>query len=318
MSTNEINKVYNGDCLDIMKHIETESIDLCIIDPPYFKVKTHYWDNQWNNSDTFISWMGEVFVEIHRILKKSGSIYVFSYPKLTFEVEHELRKYFNVLNHIVWEKFNDPGFDGWKQKTSKESLRKFYPNSERILFGEKQSFGKLLKEARTSAGISTIQLAELIGAYGKSNHGGSISNWENDLNIPTETQYSKLQHILSLPNRTDVIRKFNVNDSIQYTDVLHYKTVKPYKGKHPCEKPKELIKQLIEMSSNKGDVVIDCFSGSGMLAECCIETNRNWILIEKDESYYKSSVKRICDFSNVFKPIENVTQPIDHKINSFF
>ena len=292
----ENNKIYFGDCLEVMKDIPDETVDLCIIDPPYFKVKKHYWDRQWDNSDGFLLFMSLVFNEIYRILKKSGSIYVFCYPKLAFEVEGELRKKFNILNHIVWEKFNDKGFDGWKQKTSKESLRKYYPNSERIIFGEKQSFGKVLKEARIKYGYTTISLAEEIGAFGKTNHGGSVSNWENDLNVPTEEQYTKLQTLLNLPNRSNFIRAFNCKSGVQYTDVLHYKTVRPYKGKHPCEKPRELIKHLVEMSSNENDNVIDCFAGSGVLAEVCIESNRNWILIEKDEDYYNLSLKRIEDF----------------------
>jgi len=296
----EKNKIYYGDCIKTMKLIPSESVDLCVIDPPYFKVKNHYWDNQWDNTEKFISWMEQVFIEIHRILKKSGSIYVFCYPKLSFEIERELRKHFNVLNHIVWEKFNDKGFDGWKQKTSKESLRKFYPNSERIIFAEKQSFGEILKKQRLLKGYSSIKVAEILGAYGKTNHGGSVSNWENDRNIPTKEQYVKLQTLFELPFRNDMIRTFNCKSHIQYTDVLHYKTVKPYKGKHPCEKPKELIKQLVEMSSNEDDVVIDCFSGSGVLAECCIETKRNWIMIENDEQYYNLSLKRVGDFLNSF------------------
>ena len=299
----QINKIYHGDCLEVMKLIPDESINLCIIDPPYFKVKKHYWDRQWDNSDEFITFMGLVFNEIYRILKKSGSIYVFCYPKLAFEIESEVRKKFNVLNHIVWEKFNDKGFDGWKQKTSKESLRKYYSNSERIIFAEKQSFGKMLKDARTKYGYTTISLAGIIGAFGKTNHGGSVSNWENDLNIPTEEQYDKLQSLLKLPNRSDSIRLFNAKSDVQYTDVLHYKTVRPYKGKHPCEKPRELIKHLVEMSSNENDIVIDCFAGSSVLVEACIETKRNWVAIEKDEDYYNMSLKRLEDFCNINKII---------------
>jgi adenine-specific DNA-methyltransferase len=283
-----------------MKKIPNETVDLCVIDPPYYKVKKHYWDKQWNNSENFISFMGEVFNELYRILKKSGSIYVFCYPKMAFDIEFELRKKFNILNHIVWEKYNDKGYEGWKQKTSKETLRKFYPNSERIIFAEKQSFGKMLKHARLKAGYTTISLAEKIGAYGRTNHGGSVSNWENDLNIPSKEQYEKLQHILNLPNREEVIRVFNCKSDIQYTDVLHYKTVKPYKGKHPCEKPRDLIKHLIEMSSNENDTIIDCFSGSGVLAEACIETKRNWIMIEKDEEYYNLSLEKVGNFLNTF------------------
>jgi site-specific DNA-methyltransferase (adenine-specific) len=287
------NKIFNGDCLDILPTLPSNSVDLCIIDPPYFKIKQHYWDNQWSNTELFLKWMEMVFNEIYRVLKPSGSIYCFAYPKMSFEIESELRKKFNILNHIVWEKYNDKGFDGWLQKTSKEALRKYYPNSERIIFAEKQSFGKMLKEERIKNGLSTIKLAELIGAHGNTNHGGSVSNWESDLNIPTNEQYEKLLKYVNLPKRTEVIRTFNSKKDIQYTDVLHFKTVRPYKDKHPCEKPNDLLKHLIEMSSNENDIVLDCFSGSGALGQACIDTNRNFILIEKDYEYYKKSTEKL-------------------------
>lgn len=54
------------------------------------------------------------------------------------------------------------------------------------------------------------------------------------------------------------------------------------------------------MSSNENDIVIDCFGGSGVLAEVCIETKREWIMIEKDEDYYNLSLKRVGVFLNSF------------------
>lgn len=54
------------------------------------------------------------------------------------------------------------------------------------------------------------------------------------------------------------------------------------------------------MSSNENNIVIDCFGGSGVLAEVCIETKRDWIVIEKDEDYYNLSLKRVEDFLNSF------------------
>ena len=95
LSVNYLNKIIHGDCLEILKYIPSETVNLCVIDPPYFKVKNHYWDNQWNNSILYIEWMNEVFNEIHRILTKSGSIYVFCYPKMAFEIEGILRNKFN-------------------------------------------------------------------------------------------------------------------------------------------------------------------------------------------------------------------------------
>ena len=64
---------------------------------------------------------------------------------------------FNVLSHIVWTKPNDPGFDGWKGKMKKESLRQWYPHSGRIRFAEpavegnlhRSPFGEFFKETLT-------------------------------------------------------------------------------------------------------------------------------------------------------------------------
>lgn len=44
---------------------------------------------------------------------------------------------------------------------------------------------------------------------------------------------------------------------------MHFKPVQWYQGKHPCEKPLDLIRHIIEASSRPGDVVLDTFVGSG-------------------------------------------------------
>lgn len=288
------NQLVNGDCVEEMRRLPPQSVNLCIIDPPYFKVKGHYWDNQWNTADNFLSWMDIVLDEVNRVLKPSGSLYLFCYPRMAFEVEAVVRKHFTVLNHLVWEKYNDKGFDGWKQKTRISSLRGFYPNSERIIFAEKGGLGEFLKSRRKAKSLSTIKLAEIAGAHGKVNHGGAVSNWEKGLNTPTEEQYEKIKNILELPERGDLIRTFTLNRDNQYTDVLRFKTVKPYKGKHPTEKPLNLISHLVETSSSKGDLIMDCFAGSGVLATACMQLERDYLLIEKDKDYFDKIHERLC------------------------
>lgn len=63
--------------------------------------------------------------------------------------------------------------------------------------------------------------------------------------------------------------------------------------KHPTEKPVELLKLLIENSSNEGDIVMDCFMGSGSTGIACINTNRKFVGIEIDKKYYDIAVERI-------------------------
>jgi len=62
---------------------------------------------------------------------------------------------------------------------------------------------------------------------------------------------------------------------------------------HPTQKPLGLIKSLIEKHSNVGDLVLDPFGGSGTTAIAAIELSRDFILFEKDQSYFELSKNRI-------------------------
>ena len=65
------------------------------------------------------------------------------------------------------------------------------------------------------------------------------------------------------------------------------------KFKHPTIKPLEIIKNLIINSSQKGDIVLDCFSGSGTTCVAAKELGRQFIGIEIDPEYHKISLDRL-------------------------
>ena len=62
---------------------------------------------------------------------------------------------------------------------------------------------------------------------------------------------------------------------------------------HPTQKPLDLIKALIEKHSNRGDVVLDCFSGSGTTVVAAIHTKRNFKGCEINKEFYDKSIERI-------------------------
>ena len=76
-----------------------------------------------------------------------------------------------------------------------------------------------------------------------------------------------------------------------------YFTVQKYsiqnKSGHPTEKPLNMIKGFIEVSSNKNDIVFDGYIGSGTTAIACIETGRNFIGCEIHPDYHKMALSRI-------------------------
>ena len=67
------------------------------------------------------------------------------------------------------------------------------------------------------------------------------------------------------------------------------------KAGHPTQKPLKLFERCVYMGSNEGDIVLDCFSGSGTTAVACHNLKRRFICIEKDKDYYEASVKRLED-----------------------
>lgn len=66
--------------------------------------------------------------------------------------------------------------------------------------------------------------------------------------------------------------------------------------KHPNEKPINLIKKILEISTKENDLILDCFSGSGTTAIACQDMKRRFICIEKDKNYFEKSNKRLEDF----------------------
>ena len=76
-------------------------------------------------------------------------------------------------------------------------------------------------------------------------------------------------------------------------DVVRVKRVDADKLVHPTQKPIELIRQLIVNSSNKQDIVLDCYSGSGVVAVACKQLNRNFIGFEISKEYCDIAENRL-------------------------
>lgn len=69
---------------------------------------------------------------------------------------------------------------------------------------------------------------------------------------------------------------------------------------HPTQKPINLIREILLKHSNEGDLIVDCFSGSGTTAACCVLEKRNFIGCELDITYHKKSVERVGEIISGF------------------
>jgi len=127
--------LYCGDCLQVLPTLEESSVNLCVDDPPYFKVKDEPWDRQWDKPDGFLAWIGQLCAQRQRVLTPNGSVYTFAAPRMAWRVTAEVARYFNVLNEVVWVK-GDMNGNGQHSKMDKDTLRAFFPQTERIIFAE--------------------------------------------------------------------------------------------------------------------------------------------------------------------------------------
>ncbi|MEI9600235.1 site-specific DNA-methyltransferase, partial [Moellerella wisconsensis] len=199
----------NDDSLVYIKTLPDNCIDLIATDPPYFQVKNCSWDNQWENVTSYLSWLDEMLAEFWRVLKPNGSLYMFCGSKLAADTELLVRERFDILNHIIWAKSSGP----WRRQ-NKESLRSYFPATERIIFAEHyqspykgKSSGYLqrrrelkentlrplieyFKQARDALGITAKEIHQATGKQ-MTSHWFGYSQWQ----LPNESDYLKLQEL---------------------------------------------------------------------------------------------------------------------------
>ena len=307
--------VAEGDSLALLRAMPSHSISLILTDPPYHSTKKQniYGDTAFTEDAHYLEWMTEYAREWRRVLKPNGSLYCFCATAMAARLEVMLSANFNVLSHVVWTKPNDPGFDGWKGKMKKEALRQWYAHSERVLFAEpavdttlfRSPFAEMLRECRKQAGLSMHELTAITGAHGKVNHGGAVSNWEAGRNTPSREQYDKMRAALlatgkveSMPLYEDAIRVFAMEATKEFTDVWTFPSVRPYKGKHPAEKPAAMLEHAIEAATHPGDIVLDCFGGSGSTALAALKLARRTVSMEIEPKWateIAARVRAVCD-----------------------
>jgi site-specific DNA-methyltransferase (adenine-specific) len=307
-----------GDSLPLARAMPSHSVSLVLTDPPYHATKKRniYGDRAFSEDRHYLEWMAEYSTEWRRVLRPNGSLLCFCDSSMAARLEVLFSKNFNVLSRVVWTKPNEPGFDGWKGKMKKEALRQWYPHSERLLFAEPAVEGNLrrsplarfLREAREKSGLSMHQLTARIGAHGKVNHGGAVSNWEQGRNSPTREQYEKMCKALagtgkieSMPPYEDAVRPFTVDASKEFTDVWTFPSVRPYKGKHPAEKPSAMLEHAISATTLPGDIVLDCFGGGGSTALTAIKLKRRAVVMEIDPAWagrIASRIEACCHYEN--------------------
>ena len=288
----ELNKIYNEDCLEGMKAIEDNSIDLAVADPPYWKVINEQWDYQWRTESDYVEWCIKWIKEVARVLRIGGTFYCFGYFRtLVLLIPYLESLGLELRQQIVIDK-------GMRAVSGRATRRyKIFPNvTESVLFiikDNKKFVKPFLKERQETLGLTAKQINEALGV--KSNGGGMWSIYTGNNvceQFPTKELWDKLSHVLSFDYPYEKVAQ-TFNPQIGVTDVWSDIDFYEEKHIHPTQKPLKLIRRLIMASSNEDDIVLDPFSGVGTTQVGCVQTKRNFIGFELNKEYYDKACNRI-------------------------
>ncbi|ELL5151228.1 site-specific DNA-methyltransferase [Salmonella enterica] len=234
--------------------------------------------------------------------------------------KEDLRAYFPATEHILFaEHYGSEGFakgqSGYATKCQEWKGKVFQPLID------------YFRNARQRLGITAAEINAATNTK-MCSHWFSASQWQ----LPNERKYLALQalfnkkaeeagvngliephkvlqeeygvlsaHYSALVMEYDELRKqyenlrrpFRVTKEVPYTNVWTYPPVPYYPGKHPCEKPIEMMIDIISASTRPGDVVADFFMGSGSTIKAALQLGRQAIGVELEEERFLQTVSEI-------------------------
>ena len=281
----------NKDCMDFLKEVEDESVDLIIVDPPYFEIVKNDWDNQWNTEQEYLDWCAEWTRECFRVLKPGRCFYVWGTTKTDTFLRYKLDVLNNIeeahyQNWIIW------AYD-WGGRTKKTFARK---HEDLLMYSKGKEFLFNADDVRVERAVkSNMNIQRKMNLLTKKMEGTEFSkkdihSWEKYKmdNLAVEDYVSTLE---DLKKKNTKFSKGKIPTDVWTKN--NHTTSKEYCGWHPTQKNILLLERIINANSNEGDTVMDIFSGSGSTAVACNRTKRDFIGCELDQEYYDKSLERI-------------------------
>lgn len=291
----------HGDCLELMKDIESGSVDLILTDPPYGTVKgAKFYDYcggvQWDNVlDYNLMWS-----EINRVLRKNGKCILFSQEPFTSDLIKSSIPNVPFSYRNIWLKDNFAN-----ALLCKKAPVNFYEDI--CVFSKLHDTDELhplrdyAKDVYNFIGLNKKQIIDKVGQ--RVDHFFRVDSTQ--FALCTEKTYNELVSIFGIDKMkgfkefkeleeiNSVFNSvFNLPKGAKYkSNVFEYK--KDYDGFHPTQKPVALLEDLIKTYSNENNLVLDFTMGSGSTGVACQNTNRNFIGIERDDKYFEIAKKRI-------------------------
>lgn len=306
MKDDWINKIFWGDNLQVMSHMLREyrgKIDLIYIDPPFdskadykkkikLKGKEVFNDNNsfeekqygdiWTN-DEYLQFMYERLIILKELLSDNGTIYIHCDWHKSLYLRCILDEVFgneNMKNEIIWhyEKWTAPSGDS------------FQKNHDTIfMYVKGKNKFNTLKEITDNL-KNKYEAGYLIGGgYGAN---GLVVYDKENKKVKDMIASGKYQvHYADMEGKP-------------ISDVWDIPFINPQAKErtgYPTQKPESLIERIIKASSNPGDIVFDCFMGSGTTQAVAMKLGRKFIGADINLGAIQTTTKRLINVANELK-----------------
>jgi len=269
-----LNRIFLGDCLAVLaEEITDKSIDMIYLDPPFFSGREYGsgdgigFSDKWSGGiSDYVSWMKPRLTKCHKALKETGSLYLHCNWYADAHLRILLDEIFGhqIRCELVWDK----GFRGTRRQRNwqqSHDIILYYTKSNRYTWNEQyqdyadnqmKRYNKLDDDGRMFALIKRRRTDGTV-YYGR-----------------TYPKGKSLNDVLRVP-----LLSATAHERLGY----------------PTQKPQKLLQILISSSTNKDDVVLDPFCGSGTTLSAAQSLERNWIGIDVSKEACRIATKRLAE-----------------------
>ena len=250
----DMTELYCGDCLEIMPSVPEKSVSLILCDLPYGTSVVHKWNKTLS--------LKKLWKEYERIIKPNGVICLFGTQPFTSQLicsKQELLRY-------IWL---------WKKETPTGFLNANYKplNAiEDIVVFSKAKVGSLSKNP-------IPYHPPTLKAVDKKKVNDKDNTWRSSMGYKSKNN--------KLNSGKEYVQKYTNYP----TTILEFAREK--EQLHPTQKPVDLLEFLIRTYTEENEIVLDNCMGSGSTGVACVKSNRRFIGIEKEPTYFVLARKRI-------------------------
>lgn len=267
--------IIRGDCLKELKKIENKSVDLIYLDPPFFTQRRHSlksrdnskeysFEDNWENIESYKNYIKERVVECKRVLKDTGSIFLHCDRTASHYLRFALDEVFGVDNfqsEIVW------AYKRWSN--SKKGLL----NTHQIIYFYSKA--------------SNFKFNRIFDAY------SPTTNIDQIFQKRVRDENGKTKYKKSENGDYEIIEQ---KMGVPLSDVWEIPYLNPKASErvgYPTQKPIILLERIIQLVTDKSDVVLDPFCGSGTTLIAAVLLDRKYIGIDISEDAIELTKKRL-------------------------